>query len=201
MVDLLDGLVTESKIFKGAGRVVYAGSVQGFPTQLSDVIDTGTFVLASGWSDFGATTTDGITVTRAFDKDEGVEVDQLASRVLKGGVKNWRGTVGMTLLHSSLEMMKIAMEGGDIETGSGERTLLVGSPSSVTERKIAVLQKHSKTSKLRMIVFRKATLAAEELSMAIKSGDAVGIPVKFDLEADSEIADPTENMFAVIEQT
>ena len=199
MADLFDGLVSESKIFKGAGRVVYAAAAQTFPAAIADVINPTTFVLASGWSDFGATTRDGITITRGFDKDEGVEVDQLATNVLKGGVKNWRGQVGMTLLHSSLEMMKIAMEGDDIQTNS-ERYMDVGSPSAVTDRKLAVIQKHSKTGNLRVFAFRKASLAAEELSIAFQSEEPSSIPLTFDLEADLDIADVKTNMFRVIEE-
>ena len=122
MAELLDGLVEESKIYKGAGRVVYAASGQTFPSAIDDVINDSTFVLASGWNDFGATTKDGITISRSFEKDEGVEVDQLAANVLLGGVVKWTGQVSMTLLHSSLEMMQIAMEAGTIATAAGEQT-------------------------------------------------------------------------------
>lgn len=200
MADLFDGLVSESKIFKGAGRVVYAASAQGFPDAIAEVINSTTFALASGWSDFGATTRDGITVTRGFDKDEGVEVDQIAVNVLKGGVKNWRGQVSMTLLHSSLEMMKMAMEADDIQTNGSERYMDVGSPSLVSERRLAVIQKHSKTGKLRVLAFRKASLSPEELSMAFQSEEPTAIPISFDIEADLEIAEADTNMFRIIEE-
>ena len=202
MAELLDGLVTESKIFKGAGRVVYAASGQTFPDKIADVINASTFALASGWHDFGATTRDGITVARGFEKDEGVEVDQLASNVLIGGVKGWTGRVSMTLLHSSLEMMKIAMEASNITAGTGdERYMDVGSPSLVSERKLAVIQKHSKTGLLRLLAFRKASLAPEELSLAFQSEEPTAIPIAFDLEADLDVPQAAENMFRIIEQT
>lgn len=200
MAELFDGITTESKVYKGAGRVIFAPVGWVFPEEIADVIDPDTFVLASAWEDFGATTPDGITVSRNFEKDAGVEVDQMSTNILRGNVKNWTGKVTMTLLHSSLEMMKIAFEAADIDTGNGERTMDVGAPIAVSEQRLAVIQKHSKTGKLRIFAFRKASISAEEISLAFKADTATGIPLSFDVEPDLDIGEASTNMFRIIEQ-
>src|SRR3972149_4341419 len=150
MANLFDSVVVENEVYKGAGRVVYAAKGTAFPAQISDVIDTSTYTLTSAWKDLGGTTEDGIRIVRGFDKDEGVKADQLAVRILKGRVLNWRGQVGMALLQSQLEKLKVAHEGSAISTSGAERTIFFGSPTTLTEYLLGVIQKHSVSNKHRM---------------------------------------------------
>jgi hypothetical protein len=201
MPNLFDAVVVENEVYKGAGRVVYAPSGTAFPTQISDVIDTSTYQLTSAWTDLGGTTEEGIRIVRGFDKDEGVKVDQLAGNIMKGRAINWRGQVAMNLLQSQLEKIKIAHEGSSISTSGNERTIFFGTPVQLTERLLAVIQKHGSSGRHRLFVFRKATLAGEDSEVTISSSDPSAMPVTFDIAPDTGVTDETKNMYALIEES
>ena len=206
MASLFDNVVSEPKIFKGAARVVYADIMQPFPTKIEDVIDPTTYALAAGWHDLGATTRDGVRVIRGLEKDPGVEVDQVASNILLGAIRRWTGRVSMSLLHTDIDTLILCFETGAKTTtsaGAGvvaQDIIQVGSPPTLTKRRLAVIQKHSVTDFLRMLVFRQASLAAEDIEVPFQSDEVSVLPVTFELEADLTQPD-AENLFAVFEQT
>lgn len=208
MASLFDNVVDDSKVYKGAGRVVYAATVAdggpAFPEQIEDVIDCESFVLASGWNDFGATTRDGISVTRSLELEDGVETDQLSTAILSGTPKLWKSQMKLTMLHTDLASLALGFESPAAEAvGVGEGTqykLKVGTPSSLTERQLAVVQRHSALNKYRMVAVRRAMLAPIDLEIALKSEEASQLALTFDMQADTT-QETTDNMFQVFEMT
>jgi len=208
VADLFDSVVDESKVYKGAGRVVYGLATDdggpSFPTKIEDVIDPSTFVLASGWTDIGATTRDGVKVTRTVEMEEGVETDQLAASILKGYPKKWEGQASFTWLHTDVDSLKIAFEADDPSAVAGsegdQKELKFGSPTSLTERQLCVIQRHSRTNKYRMVALRRVIKSAEEIELAFQSEDATKVAMSFDLLADTEQA-VGENFGSVFEMT
>lgn len=200
MAGFLDAVVTTDRIFKGAARLVYAAEGQSFPGSIDSVMDTREYGLTHHWYDLGGTTPDGIRVVRGFDKDEGIEVDQIKSAIMKGAARNWRGQMATNLLETSLANLAIVWEGGTLRTVGDEKLLDFGSPEQVTERLLAAVQQHSESGKFRMIVIRKATPAGEDAEITLQSTDPAAIPFTVDMEADLTVAEVVNNMFRVIEQ-
>ena len=151
MATLFDSVVDEAKVYKGASRVVIGAATgdggPSFPSKIEDVINVTTFVLASGWTDIGATTRDGAKLTRTVEMEEGVETDQLAVAILKGYPKKWEGQVAFTWLHSDVESLKIAFEGVAPAAVAGsqgsQKEMKFGSPVALTERQVCIIQKHN----------------------------------------------------------
>lgn len=209
MANLMDGVVDDTKVYKGAGRALYAASVAdggpAFPTKIEDVIEPTTFVLASGWHDFGATTKDGVSVTRTLELEDGVETDQLTTTILGGAPKTWKGQVKLTMLHTDLDSLVIGFESpakeavADGEAGA-QYVLKVGTPTALTERQLAVVQRHSQVNKYRMLAVRRAMLAPVDLEIALKSSDAAQLALTFDMTADTN-QDVDDNMFQIIEMS
>jgi len=196
----LDSVVTTDVIYKGAARIIYAAAGQSFPGSIDSVMSTTDYGLTHHWYDLGGTTPDGIRVVRGFDKDEGIEVDQIQSPIMKGAARNWRGQMATNLLETSLDNLAIVWQGGTLRTVGSEKLLDFGSPESVTERLLAAIQQHSETGKFRMIVIRKATPAGEDAEITLSSGDPAAIPFTVDMEADLTVEEAVNNMFRVIEQ-
>jgi len=200
MAGLFDGVVIENRVYRGAGRVVWAPKGTPFPISISDVINLTTYALVAPWADLGGTTKDGITIVRGLDKLDPVMPDQLPAGILRNQPVNWRGTVAFSLLHTDLDTLKQILEGGSITSGTGERYLDLGTPETLTEILLAVIQKHSKTGKHRMFAFRRCTLAGEDIEMAIQSEEATALPVTFDLEPDLSISDLKANLYRIFEE-
>ena len=193
MASLFDSVVAESKIYKGASRVVIAPATAdggpSFPSKIEDVIDLSMFVVASRWTDLGATTRDGVKVTRTVEMEEGVDTDRLAASILKGYPKKWEGQASFTWLHTDVDSLKIAFEADEpsaVEGSEGDqKELKFGSPTSLTERQFCVIQKHSRTNKYRMIALRRVIKSAEEIELAFQSEDATRVAMAFDMLADT----------------
>jgi hypothetical protein len=198
---MFDGFtVDEPCIYKGAARVVFADIGTAFPEELADVMDPTTFALTSAWHDWGATTCDGVTVTRGFDKDEGINVCQLNSPILKQGATNWRSRASFAALETCLADLNRAWEGssdGIQNVDADEDYLDFGSPDVVTVRRVAFIQQHSLEDEIiRMIAFRRASLAGEDSEMAMNKTDPSGTPVVLEAEADTSV-DVDQNLFRV----
>ena len=196
----LDGIVEEDSIYKGAARLVYAAQGQSFPSSVDSIMSTFDYTLQEGWNDLGGTTPDGVRLVRGFDKDPGVEVDQIKSNIMKGRAGNWRGGMGTNLLETDVAKLKILWQGGTARTVGAEKLQDFGSPETLTEQLLAAVQKHSETGKFRAIVIRKATIAGEDMEIPIQSGDASAVPISWEMEADTSISLAEDNMFRVIEQ-
>jgi hypothetical protein len=208
MASLFDNVVSESKVYKGAGRIVWGAKTSdggpAFPEKIEDVINLDTFVLASGWTDLGATTRDGVSVTRSVEMEDGVETDQLAVAILTGTPKKWAGQVGCSMLHTDVASLQLAFESpAASEVGGSEGTqykLAVGSPTALTERQMCVIQKHSSENRYRMLAFRRLIMASNEIELALQAENASKIPMKWDMNPDLN-EEAMENMFVVYEMT
>ena len=192
-------------VIGGVGRVVYADSGEPYPTDLSDILNTSTGVLASGWNDFGATD-GGFKIAVSYEKTEW-EVDQENSPIDEF-LTRWNYRLETTLVEVSLENLKVICEGTAITTDAGqtpdERTISFGSPGAVTERLMAYL--HDKrpyaadgVGKIRAYVFRKARYGGNESSHEFIKGEKAKIPVTFTLFPDTTLAD-SSNMMYIIDQ-
>jgi hypothetical protein len=197
--DLFDNVVSENKIYRGAGRVVYAPVTQAFPTQISDVMDKTTYTLTAGWTDIGGTTDDGVKVGRGVKVFDGVTVDQLRTPVLLGEIDEWTGAVEMTLLHTDAVTLQTIWEGATLTVVGNEQVVDFGSPSQLTERRIAIIQRHSKTGALRMFCIRRAKIDATDYEVMLQASDPSATPWNLLMLPDTDVA-VDQNMFTVYEE-
>lgn len=109
MATLFDTVVDSDKVWRGAGRVLIAPSGTSFPGRLEEIIQPKTpqpnshasaYALGTGWVDIGGTNDDGVAVTRGFEGEEGVVVDQLKAPLFAGDPKTWSMQASMTMLHT-----------------------------------------------------------------------------------------------------
>lgn len=205
MTTLFDNVVTSNDVWRGASRFLYAASGTSFPGKLESVIqpsspndpDASAYALGSGWTDFGGTTKDGVTINREFEGADGVTVDQLKYQLFAGEPVSWKMMVSATLSQTSQTNLRIAWElpatrsiaadasGPDYKVA--QTYLKFSAPDSLTERLLAVVQQHSENSNLRVAAFRKAVLTPESREMIIQSSEASNIPIQFECKADSSV--------------
>jgi len=193
MATLFDSVVTSGNIWRGAGRFLYADSGTSFPGELESVINPSTFVLGSGWNDFGGTTEAGITITRTFEGFEGVNVDQLTYRLFKGEPTDWEMSVAAEMLETDPDNLEIFFElptsADHTGTSVSQKHTAFSAPTTLTERMVAVVQEHSENDNLRVFVFRQAKPTPESMEIMISKDEASAVPVEFELEADTDVAD------------
>jgi hypothetical protein len=206
--------VDRDKIYRGAGRVVMSNPtiLTSFPGQLESVMNpsvpaTGTpYALASGWLDLGPTDEDGFTLSREAELSDGIPLDQRRTALDEGEPEGWNMQLDTSLLHTDLENIQIAWEGGtirDIASGPSnvaQRSLDLDAPGSFTERMLAVIQEDPKTGKLRAFVFRKVTPRPEG-EINIQSAEATGLPASFTLKADEDISEGNGQFGKIFEET
>jgi hypothetical protein len=186
-------VVDINDIYGGGARLVYADASEAKPTALSDILNTSTGVLASGWNDLGATD-GGISLNRGFDK-ESWEVDQVLG-VIDEFITVWNMSLETSLAENSLENFQVAWESGEITTDAGptpsERTSGLGDPECLTERMIAFIvdkRKVSGTGYIKAYVFWKAQLDGADSAHAYTKGEKTLIPLTFKILADSTETD------------
>lgn len=198
-------VVDQTKLVKGAGRLMYATSAQAKPAKIGDVINTSTYAAQSGWNDLGATR-EGIQIT-VNNTESGFDVDQVAGLLLTTP-ENWECFVTTNLAEITLEKLVIAWEGASVTvdsavTPSEKQTGFAGA-TSYTERRLAVLFKKPASSAPQALVgyfFWRAVRAPQEGVLNFqKGGDAMVIPVRWNILADSTQADPLTAFFMVREQ-
>jgi hypothetical protein len=196
-------VVDQTKLVKGAGRLMIADSTQTKPTQISDVINTTTYAAQTGWTDLGATR-EGIQVT-VNNTETGFDVDQVAGLLLTTP-ENWECSVVTNLAEVTLEHMVIAWEGAAVTTGTNPSENVTGfaGATSYTERRLAVIFKKPASSSPQELIaffFWRAVRAPQEGTLNFqKGGDAMVIPVRFNILADTTQTDPLTAFFAVHEQ-
>jgi len=200
---MLDGLsVTRDKIYKGAARVVVSDptTLTSFPGRMESVINPATpvsgtaYALATGWSDVGPTTEDGVTLTREAELADGIPVSQRAAALDEGEPESWSMAAEMTLLETTLERINLAWAAGtlrshDADAGHvAQRSLTVDAPSSFTERMCAIIQEDVKTGALRVFVFRKATPKVDGAEITFHGTEASDLPFNLTIKADTDVA-------------
>lgn len=197
-------VVNQDKLVKGAGRIMYAPSSESKPTAIGDIIDTTTYAAQGTWADLGATR-EGIQIT-VNNTESGFDVDQVAGLLLTTP-DDWECSVTTNLAEVTLENMVIAWEGAAVTTNStpspSEKVTGFAGATSYTERRLAVLFKpaSSDPQALMAFAFWRAVRAPQEGTLNFqKGGDAMVIPVRFNILADSTQSDPLTAFFAVFEQ-
>lgn len=193
MATLFDSVVTEGNIWKGAARLLYADDATSFPGEMESVINPETYALGEGWNDFGGTTEDGVTITREFEGFDGIGVDQLGYPVFEGDPAEWSMALAASLLETDPDNLAIVFElpaATDVSGSSVEQKKLVfNAPTTLTERMVAAVQQHSENDNLRVFVFRKAQPTPESREMVLAKSEGTAVPITFDLQADTDVAD------------
>jgi len=195
--------VTRNNIWKGTCQVaVSTASFTSYPGELETVINPTTYALAAGLTALGATTDDGVVLRRSAELSDGISVDQRRFNLDEGEPEDWTMEAEMTLLETHLDNVKIAWEGGDIESISGsivnQRRLPLAAPDSFTERMLFIIQEDPKTGRLRMAALRQTTPMVDGAEMNMQSAEASGLPLKLKIQADETIAEhrgPFGNVF------
>lgn len=194
--------VDRDQIYKGAGRLVVSDpdTLTSFPGRLESIMNPATpvsgtaYALASGWSDLGPTSEDGIVIRREAELSEGIAIDQRNTPLDEGEPDSWAMAMECTMMATSLANINKAWEAGMLRNHDADSThvaqsvLDLDAPASFTERMIAVIQEDTKSGKLRAFAFRKAVPAVDGSEMNIQSGEATGLPVTFTLKADEDIS-------------
>lgn len=183
-------VLDKNNIFGGGGRLVYADSDTTKPTKLSDILNTSTGVLVSGWNDIGATD-GGISMTRGFEKEEW-EVDQVLGAIDEF-ITAWNMTLETSLAEASLDNLQIAWEASAPTLDEGETpdeyTQGIGDPDTVTEHMIALIvdkRAVGGTGYIRAYVFWIAKFDGADSEHAFRKGEKTLIPVTFKIIADTE---------------
>lgn len=211
MIDQIS--VTRTKVYKGSGRLVISDpdTLTSFPGALESIMNpaspaTGTaYALADGWTDLGPTTEDGIIIRREAELDDGIPVDQRNTNLDEGEPEKWTMELETTLLHTDLDNLMYAWEGGTKRTiaasGSNvaQHSLDLDAPASFTERMAAVIQEDPSSGKLRCHVFRQA-IPQVSGEMNIQKGEATGLPFTLKLKADETISEGSGQFGKVFEE-
>lgn len=216
---LLSNIVAQNNVWRGAARVVYAASSQSFPGKLESIIAPSTpkdphatpYALADGWSDMGPTTTDGVTVTRGFEGEDGVEVDQSNVALFEGAPSSWDVTLAFTLAHTDPDSLAIAWElptkrsyakdesGPDYKVAQTYSKL--AAPTALTSRRIAFIQQHPTTSLLRAFVFRDVTLAPGESELILNRANASFMPMNLVANPDTDVSEAEDIFGGIFEES
>jgi hypothetical protein len=193
--------IDQTKLVKGAARLMFAPDTEAKPASISDVIDTTTYDAAGTWQDLGATR-EGIQIT-VNNTETGFDVDQVAG-LIGTSPENWECSVATNLAEVTLEHMVIAWEGADVTIDTGvtpsEKETGFAGATSYTERRLAVLfQKPD--GNLVGYFFHRAVRSPQEGTLNFqKGGDAQVIPVRWNILADATESDPLFAFFRVREQ-
>ena len=198
MTKMIDSVpVTRDNIYKGAARLVYSDPdvLTSFPGRFESVMAAATYVLVTGWEDFGATTEDGIKITREAELSEGIPVDQRVTPLNEGEPDKWTMGLETSLLDTSLANVAIAWQAeinhAYIAAGesAAQHALDLDAPVAFTERMLCAIQEDPKTEKLRMACFRVVKPKVEGGELAMSRADATELPVSFTLAADENISE------------
>lgn len=216
---MLTGIVSESKVWRGAARILYAAVSQSFPGKLESIIQPAVpkdphataFALGTGWHDWGATSRDGVSITRSFEAEEGVETDQSPASLFGGQPSTWAASLAFTLMHTDPDSLALAWElpvkrsyalnsaGPDYKVAQTYSKF--SAPSELTERRIAVIQEHPTSGKLRAFVFRKAALSAEASELLVARSNASSVPVSMVANPDTAVAEDQDMFGGVFDES
>lgn len=161
--------ITDTKLWKGGCRIILGTTAGPFPTTFEDIIDPTTMTLVSPFTDFGATTEDGFTISRSWDEIEGVATDQRDFLLREGSVENVQMQGTATSLYTDIATMAYLWGLGTVVlvpavTGPPAkrafRKASLGTVTDITPRVFVILQQNNISSKLRMFAFRKARVTS-----------------------------------------
>lgn len=196
--------VDQTKLVKGAGRIMFAPSNQAAPAKISDVIDLVDYDPMTGWVDLGATR-EGIQIV-VNNTESGFDVDQVAGTLLTTP-DNWEVSVTTNLAEVTLDNLVVAWEGAAVTTDTGvtpnEKETGFAGATSYTERRLAVLFQKPQSAGGTLVgyFFWRAVRAPQEGTLNFqKGGDAQVIPMRWTILADTTQSDPLKAHFIVREQ-
>lgn len=197
--------VDQTKLVKGAARIMFAPAAEPDPLELADVIDLSSYDPAGTWDDLGATR-EGIQIT-VNNTETGFDVDQVAG-LIGTSPENWECSVTTNLAEVTLENLVIAWEGAAITTDTAptpydERETGFAGATSYTERRLAVLFQKPVSAGGGIVgyLFHRAVRAPQEGTLNFqKGGDAQVIPIRFTILADTTQSDPLKAFFIIREQ-
>ena len=191
-------------IFGGGARLIYANSDVAKPTKLSNILNTGTGVLASGWNDLGATD-GGARIKKGFDK-ESWEIDQVLGAIDEF-ITSWSLMLETNLAESSLENLQLAWEESTITTDTAEtpdeRSMGIGAAEELTERMFALIADKRKVSGvgyIRAYVFWRGQIDGSESEHAFVKGQKTLVPITIKLLADTTETDSTTRFGKILDQ-
>lgn len=195
MIDVIT--VDRDTIYKGAARLVYSNpvSLTSFPGRFESVMNATTYALVAGWTDFGATTEDGVMIRREASLTDGIPVDQRRSPLDEGQPETWNMAAETTLLNNSLTNIAIAWEAGTLRahTAAGgnaaQHVLDLDAPGEFTQRMMCAIQEDPISNKLRMACFRKVTPKVDGSELSMSRTNASELPVTFTLASDEDVAE------------
>lgn len=198
MTQMIDSIsVDRNTIYKGAARLVYSNpaTLTSFPGRFESVMNVTTYALVSGWTDLGATTEDGVTITREAELSDGIPVDQRLTPLNEGEPEAWTMAMETTLLNTSLTNIALAWQAGTLRAHAAaggkvaQHILDLDAATSFTERMVCAIQEDPKTDKLRMACFRKVTPKVDGSELSMNRTEASELPVSFTLAADEDVGE------------
>ena len=209
MADTLTNVMTldENKIYRGPSRLLYGRIGLTEPTKIEDVIDPSTYVLASGYYDWGFTDEDGVTVSREAELFDGIPLDQRKSNLYEGEPENWMMSLSTNMVDADIDSLIRVWELGSkttLSSGAGQiaqTKTTIGAPQAFTERRVAVVQEDNKTGRLRMLWFRKAIPMQESSETQISDSGAAMVPLSMKISQDLDIADSSGPFGLIFEET
>lgn len=192
-------VVDETKMYRGENRVLLGTlGTTVFPDTIEDIISLTTFLPTTNWVDLGVTSTDGITIERSQDVDEGIEIDQRDYALRRGRLSNISYTITGSLMYTDNATLKkvwnspllttIAAVSG---TNVAQTVIDLGSPPSLTRYPIAILQQDDKSGKIKAYVFRQA-MFTETGGIAINRSDPSMLEITMEVDPDTSQTDGTD---------
>lgn len=160
----------------------------------------------SGWIDMGPTK-GGITVSRN-NAEETFDIDQIKADILSLPT-SWECNVAASVAKADIDTLQYLWEGGTItvDVTSGERTLPLGSPSSYTQRRLAVLFQRGSidggvtAGGVRSYCFRITQRTAQEQALVHnKTGDQATVPFTWKALVDQNVVDEYARFGSIIDQ-
>jgi len=191
-------VVDQTKLVRGAGRMLIAPSTQAKPATLGDVIDLTTLAPKTGWTDLGATT-QGISIN-VNNTETAFDVDQV-NGPLNTVPDVWSCNVTTQLAQFDVDHMIIAWDGAakttdttptipEVETGFAGQT-------HYTERRLAIMFKDFE-SNIWGFFFHRAVRSPVQSSVQFqKTGAEMTIPIDLNILADATETDPVKQFFRV----
>lgn len=191
----------QSKLVRGAARIMIADSDQAKPLKLEDVIDLTDYTAQTGWSDLGFTV-QGIQIN-VNNTEQGFDVDQVQG-IIGSAPTGWSCDVQTRLAEMTLDNLIIAWEGAaktvdTAVTPNEEETGFAGA-SSYTERRGAVLFQRPDLTILGFLFHRWVRAPQQGTLDFQKAGNAQNIPMQFNCLADSTETDSRMQFFRVRSQ-
>lgn len=191
----------QSKLMRGAARIMIADSTQAKPTKLSDVINLTTYAAAANWTDLGFTV-QGIQIN-LNNTEQSFDVDQVQGAI-GSAPTGWTCDVQTRLAEVTLDHLIIAWEGAaktldNAVTPTEEETGFAGA-TAYTERRGAVMFQRPDLTVIGFLFHRWVRAPQQGTLDFQKAGNAMNIPIQMNCLADSTETDPKMQFFRVRSQ-